>query len=146
MAKSNFDNLPNMEYLWSDRKRHLGMPLSFTRYKLSEDRLFCETGLLNTKGEEVLLYRVRDLSLSIRLFQRVFGVGTVCVTSSDVSMPHLDLKNVKHPREVKELIHQNVENAKERRRMRSMEIMGGGGADLDHGELDGEPDPDDFDV
>lgn len=134
MAKSKFDNLPNMEYLWNDRKRFLGMPLSFTRYKLSEDRLFCETGLLNTKAEEVLLYRVRDLSLSIRLTQRIFGVGTVCVTSSDVSMPHLDLKNVKHPREVKELIHRNVESAKERRRMHSMEIMGSGDADL--GELD----------
>lgn len=134
MAKSNFDNLPSMEYLWSDRKRILGMPLSFTRYKLSEDRLFCETGLLNTKAEEVLLYRVRDLSLNIRLFQRIFGVGTVCVTSSDVSMPHLDLKNVKHPREVKELIHRNVETAKERRRMHSMEVMGSGDADL--GDLD----------
>ena len=144
MAKSNFDNLPNMEYLWSDRKRHLGMPLSFTRYKLSEDRLFCETGLLNTKAEEVLLYRVRDLSLTIKLFQRIFGVGTVCVTSSDVSMPHLDLKNVKHPREVKELIHQNVEVAKERRRMRSMEIMGGGEAG--HEDFDGEFDPDDLDL
>ena len=134
MAKAKFDNLPSMEYLWSDRKRILGMPLSFTRYKLSEDRLFCETGLLNTKAEEVLLYRVRDLSLSIKLTQRIFGVGTVCVTSSDVSMPHLDLKNVKHPREVKELIHRNVESAKERRRMHSMEIMGSGDADL--GELD----------
>ena len=134
MAKSKFDNLPNMEYLWHDRKRFLGMPLSLTRYKLSEDRLFCETGLLNTKAEEVLLYRVRDLSLSIRLTQRVFGVGTVCVTSSDVSMPHLDLKNVKHPREVKELIHRNVESAKERRRMHSMEIMGNSDADL--GDLD----------
>ena len=27
-----------MEYLWKDRKRHLGLPLSFTRYRLSEDR------------------------------------------------------------------------------------------------------------
>ena len=136
MAKSNFDNLPTLEYLWSDRKRILGMPLSFTRYKLSEDRLFCEIGLLNTKAEEVLLYRVRDLSLNIRLTQRIFGVGTVCVASTDVSMPHLDLKNVKHPREVKELIHQKVEAAKERRRMHSMEIMGSGDADLGDLELE----------
>ena len=29
-----------IEYLWKDRKRHFGLPLSFTRYSLSEDRLF----------------------------------------------------------------------------------------------------------
>ena len=118
-----------IEYQWKDRKRHLGLPLSFTRYMLSEDRLFCEKGLLNLKADEVLLYRVQDLELTMTLGQRIFGVGTVCVHSSDKSIPHLDLKNVKRPREVKELIHQSVEAAKDKRRMRSMEIMGGGGGD-----------------
>ena len=114
-----------IEYLWKDRKRFLGMPLSFTRYRLSEDRLFCETGFLNVKSDEVLLYRVRDLRLTMSLGQRIFGVGTVCVVSSDKSMPHLDLKNVKGPRTVKELIHQNVEAAKDKRRMRATELLGG---------------------
>ena len=121
-----------IEFLWKDRKRVLGMPLSFTRYSLSEDRLFCEKGLINLKDDEVLLYRVQDLELTISLGQRIFGVGTVCVHSSDKSIPHLDLKNVKKPREVKELIHQSVEAAKDKRRMRSMEIMGGGGGDNFH--------------
>ncbi len=112
-------------YLWKDRKRFFGMPLSFTRYRLSEDRLFCETGFLNVKSDEVLLYRVRDLRLTMSLGQRIFGVGTVCVVSSDKSIPHLDLKNVKDPRTVKELIHQNVEAAKDRHRMRATELLGG---------------------
>ncbi len=114
-----------IEYLWKDRKRRLGLPLSFTRYSLSEDRLFCETGFLNLKSDEVLLYRVQDLELTMSLGQRIFGVGTVCVHSSDKSIPHLDLKNVKHPRQVKELIHQNVEEAKDKRRMRTTELVGG---------------------
>ena len=116
-----------IEYLWKDRKRHLGLPISFTRYSLSEDRLFCETGLANLKADEVLLYRVQDLELTISLGQRIFGVGTVCVHSSDKSIPHLDLKNVKKPREVKELIHRNVEAAKDKRRMRATEVLGRGG-------------------
>ena len=118
--------MESIEYLWKDRKRHLGLPLSFTRYSLSEDRLFCEVGLLNTRADEVLLYRVRDLQLNISLGQRIFGVGTVCVVSSDKSIPHMDLKNIKHPRQVKELIHQNVEAAKDKRRMRTTELMGVG--------------------
>lgn len=118
--------MESIEYLWKDCKRHLGLPLSFTRYRLSEDRLFCETGFLNIKSDEVLLYRVRDLQLNMSLGQRIFGVGTVCVVSSDKSIPHLDLKNVKRPREVKELIHRHVEEAKDKRRMRTTELVGGG--------------------
>lgn len=128
-----------IEFLWKDRKRHLGLPLSFTRYRLSEDRLFLEKGLLNLKADEVLLYRVRDLQLTMKLSQRIFGVGTVCVISSDKSIPHLDLKNIKRPREVKELIHQNVEAAKDKRRMRTTELVGGSGeADAGHEEVDDE--------
>ncbi|MCI8304952.1 MAG: PH domain-containing protein [Lawsonibacter sp.] len=124
--------MESIEYLWKDRKRHLGLPLSFTRYSLSEDRLFCEVGLFNLKQDEVLLYRVRDLQLNMSLGQRIFGVGTICVVSSDKSIPHLDLKNVKHPREVKELIHKNVEEAKNKRRMRTTELVGGEGGDGDY--------------
>ena len=127
--------MDSIEYIWKDRKRILGLPVTFTRYRLSEDRLFCEKGFLNIKQDEVLLYRVRDLQLNLSLWQRIFGVGTVCVISSDQSAPHMDLINIKRPREVKELIHRSVEDAKDARRMRTMEIMGGGDAP-DYGDLD----------
>lgn len=123
-----------MELLWKDRKRYLGLPISFTKYSLSEDRIFRETGLLNLKEEEVLLYRVRDLELNRSLGQRIFGVGTICVHSSDKTTAHLDLKNVKNPKEVKELIFQSVEAAKDKRRIRATELLDSNG-DL----LDGEP-------
>lgn len=116
--------LDPITYLWKDRKRILGLPITFTRYRLSEDRIFRETGLLNLKEEEVLLYRVRDLELKRSLFQRMFGVGTVCVHSSDKTTPHLDLLNIKNPREVKELLHRQVEEMKLSRRMRATELLG----------------------
>ncbi len=132
--------LKTIEYTWKDRKRILGMPITFTRYRLSTDRLFCEKGFLNLKQEEVLLYRVRDLELKMTLGQRLFGVGTVCVHSSDKTTEHLDLINVKHPREVKELIHESVEAAKDQRRMRTMEVMGQGGeTDVMDDEMPDEP-------
>ena len=119
--------LEAITYLWKDRKRILGLPITFTRYRLSEDRIFRETGLLNLKEEEVLLYRVRDLELKRSLFQRIFGVGTVCVHSSDKTTPHLDLLNIKNPREVKELLHRQVEEMKLSRRMRTTELLGSEG-------------------
>ncbi len=112
-----------IECLWKDRKRYFGLPLSFTRYSLSEDRLFLSVGFLSIKDDEVLLYRVRDLDSSRNLWQRLFGVGTVTVISSDKTMPTMVLKNVKDPLFVKELIHQQVEQVKLQRRVRLGEIM-----------------------
>lgn len=117
----------NDTVIWKDRKRFMGMPLSFTRYALSEDRLFLSVGFLSVRDEEVLLYRVRDISTGRSLWQRIFGMGTVTVLSSDKTMPTLVLKNVKHPLKVKELIHDNVEEAKLKRRVRISEVN----ADLD---------------
>lgn len=112
-----------IEYLWKDRKRYLGLPLSFTRYRLSEDRLFISVGFLSIKDDEVLLYRVRDLDTHRSLWQRIFGVGTITVVSSDKTMPNMVLKNVRDPLFVKELIHNQVEEMKLRRRVRIGEIM-----------------------
>ena len=128
--------MANIEYIWKDRKRYLGMPLSFTRYAMSEDRLFTSVGFLNIKDDEILLYRVRDIDTNRTLWQRLFGVGTVTVMSSDKTMPTLVLKNVKDPVFVKELIHKHVEEMKIKRRVRFGEIMT---------DADGDGEPDDMD-
>lgn len=111
------------QYLWKDRKRFLGMPLTFTRYAISEDRLFLSVGFLNIRDEETLLYRVRDISSRRSLWQRIFGVGTVTIASSDKTHPTIALKNIKKPMMVKELIHTQVEQMKLRRRVRVGEVM-----------------------
>ena len=128
-----------IDYLWKDRKRYFGLPLSFTRYALSEDRLFISVGFLNIKDDEILLYRVRDIDTQRSLFQRLFGVGTVTVMSSDKTMPALVLKNIKAPVFVKELIHKQVEEMKIKRRVRVGDIMGNEIDDAD-GEFDNELD------
>ncbi len=121
------------QYIWKDRKRFLGMPLSFTRYAISEDRLFLSVGFWSIRDEEILLYRIRDISSRRTLWQRLFGVGSVTVTSSDKTTPTLVLKNIKNPMQVKELLHNQVEEMKLRRRVRVGEIM------------TADPDGDDFD-
>lgn len=127
-----------MNYIWKDRKRYLGMPLSFTRYAMSEDRLFLSTGFFNIKDEEVLLYRIRDIHTSRSFWQRIFGVGTVNVISSDKTMANMVLKNVKHPIDVKELLHKQVEEMKIHRRVRLGEIMTSDDADIEDDLLDDE--------
>lgn len=115
--------MSQMEPLWKDRKRHFGLPLSFTKYSMTDDRLFLETGLLNLHCEEILLYRVRDICLHLSLYQRLFGMGSVVLQTSDKSAPTVELKNIANPREVKEQIHRQVEAMKIARRMRFGEIL-----------------------
>lgn len=125
------------DLLWYDKKRYMGMPISFTRYSLSSDRLFLSTGFLTIRDEEILLYRIKDLNTKRTLWQRLFGVGTITVSSSDKSMPLLEITNVKDPMYVKELIHENVEVAKRKHRVRHSEISG----DFDpHNDFDDELD------
>lgn len=113
----------NVKKLWSDKKRILGMPISFTTYSLSDDRLFVDKGLIRLQSDEILLYRVRDLSVSQTLGQRIFGVGSIIVQSSDKTSPVLEIRNIKTPFDVKELLHQHVEKMKLERRMRVGEIL-----------------------
>jgi len=67
-----------MEIIWKDRKRSiLGLPLSFTKYILLEDKLLIETGFLNIKQEEIRLYRITDITLVKPFSQRIFKLGTI---------------------------------------------------------------------
>lgn len=116
--------MDNNHLIWQDKKRYMGMPISFTRYSLSKDRLFLSVGFLTIQDEEILLYRVRDINTKRTLWQRLFGVGTITVSSSDKTMPVLVIKNVKNPLTVKELIHDHVEEAKRKHRVRVSEISG----------------------
>lgn len=115
--------LKPIEYLWEDRQRVLGLPITFTRYSLAKDRLFLTTGLLNTTQQELQLYRVRDLTLKQTLGQKIFRVGTIIVHSSDKTNTHLELKNIRQPMEVKELIHDQVEVMRTANNMRTTEYL-----------------------
>lgn len=122
-----------MEYLWKDRKRTIfGLPLSFTKYMLTEDRLFIEQGFLNKKEDEVRLYRIMDLSLNRSFFQRIFGVGTIHCCSADKSMGDFDITSVKHPCEVKEQLSELVEAQRDAKRVTNREYMN----DNDHDDFD----------
>ena len=121
--------------LWHDRKRYLGLPISFTKYSMSEDRLFVETGFFNLTQNEVRLYRILDLQLKRSFGQRIFGVGSIIVSSSDKSLGTFEIKNIKHSANVKEMLSVQVEQQREAKRVVGREYMGGG-LDLDDDVVD----------
>ena len=124
-----------IQYRWRDRKRTLfGLPLSFTVYKLTDEKLMIETGFLNKKEEEVRLYRILDVTLRRSLGERLFGLGTIHCCSADKSTPEFDVKRIKSSPEVKELLSDLVEKEREARRVSSREFMDGDMEESDHEE------------
>lgn len=111
-------------YIWQDRKRPIfGLPLSFTKYKLTEEKLLIETGVLTIAQEEIRLYRIMDVSVKCSLLQRIFNVGTIHCCSADKSCPEFDIKDVKNAIQVKELLSKNVEEERQRKRIGTREYM-----------------------
>ena len=120
---------PSREILWSDKKRiWCGLPWTFTRYSVSSDRLYIKRGLITIHEDEVRLYRIRDISLRQGFFQRIFGLGTVNISSSDSTMGNFQLKNIKKSRDVKEMLSDLVETERERKRVSMREFVGYGEA------------------
>ncbi|MBP5178812.1 MAG: PH domain-containing protein [Lachnospiraceae bacterium] len=115
----------NSKYKWHDRKRiaFFGLPWTFTRYYLTNEKLVMVKGLFNTREDEVKLYRVTDFALTRKFWQKLFGLGTLEVKSSDKTCPSLNLVNIKKSGAVKELISKLVEEERDRKRVTGREII-----------------------
>ena len=118
-------NKVELNYIWQDKKRWLffGLPLTFTNYGLTEEKLIIKKGFFTLVTDEVRLYRILDLSLKQTLIQRIFNLGTISVTSNDRSLGNFELKNIKNPEVTKELLSKNVEEERIKKRISGREYM-----------------------
>lgn len=115
------------EILWKDRKRYLGLPISFTVYSLDNNRFYLKRGFLNSVMDELLLYRVLDVKLTRSLGQKIFGVGTIMLITADQSNPRLLIKNVRHSDRVRKLLSNIVERERNEKRIMGKEMYGASG-------------------
>jgi uncharacterized membrane protein YdbT with pleckstrin-like domain len=110
--------------IWKDRKRILGMPISFTRYSIKNNRLYLSTGLFSIEENELLLYRILDIKLQKRFIDRILGIGTITLYTVDETNRKLVLKNIKYPQKVRDIISELVEKEKERLNITGKELIG----------------------
>ena len=125
----------NNNTVWKDRKHFMWFPISFTKYEIKNERLYQETGLFNTQYDELLLYRITDLCLKRSLAQKIFGTGTIVLSTKADSDKEVLLKNVKNPKEVKDLISHLVEEARDRKKVVGKEFFDDSSDDLDDFDL-----------
>ena len=111
--------------LWSGKKCILGMPISFTRYVITDTTLYTKIGLFNIREDEMELYRIFDKKLSFTLGQRIFGCGTVSIAAKDIDTPEKKLISIKKPREVKKILDDAVRVQRDKYYVRGRDMIGG---------------------
>ena len=126
--------------LWRDRKHFMWFPFSFTVYEVKKDRLYIQRGLFSTSFDETLLYRITDIKLTRTLGQKIFGTGTIELCTTVDHDGHILLENIKNPMQVKELLSEAVEAARDKKKVIGKEFYGGHGMDGLH-DLDGDGEP-----
>lgn len=118
------------EVLWRDKKRRLffSLPWSFTSYELTESKLRISIGFFKKTEDDILLYRISDVTFMQTLGERMAKLGTLCIVSTDASKPEAHLIHVKQARKVKDLIMKKVEEARKKNGVYTSEIVGTTGA------------------
>ena len=88
-------------------------------YTLTNQRFIHQVGLLRRVSNRVEVIDIDDVQYEQGLFERLFGVGTIKILSSDVSDPKLTLKGIDDVQRVANLI----DNARrEERRKRGLYV------------------------
>lgn len=132
------------QVIWKDRKHHLWFPLGFTSYRVADGRLYINTGLLSSREDECLLYRILDITLTRTLAQRLFGTGTILLNTRDQSTPVIRIENIARPKEVKRLLSDLIEKERLSKKIVGKDMYGASGHPGQDGDLDGDGIPDDI--
>lgn len=113
------------DIIMQERRRwsFFGIPWTFTKYTITPKKLIIEEGFFKSVENEILMYRLTDISYSRTLGQKMFGLGTLTVYANDTTNPTLVIKNIKHSREFKEALSQCIEEDRKRMRMRQNELL-----------------------
>ena len=116
--------------LWRARKRiWCGFPWTFTVYSFDEERIFVDTGFLNKRQDEIRMYRVLDITVTRKFVQRIFGMGSIQLKTSDKTMGDFEIKNIKKVMDVKRQLSDLIEENREKKRVVSREFMSGNDSD-----------------
>ena len=105
-----------MEYIEKKRWAFLGLPLTFTKYKITEEIITVDSGLLKKVENDCYMYKVVDVRLEVSLLERIFGLGTVHCFSGDLTNPDLRLLHIKRAKEIKDFILKQSEEERLKRK------------------------------
>lgn len=112
-----------MVYVERKRTKFLGLPLSFTKYTISEEKLSITTGFLSITEDDAFMYKIQDVRLTRSFMERIFKLGTITCYTGDTTHPKLVLEHIKRSGTIKDFIMYSSEEARRKRRtLRKLKI------------------------
>jgi uncharacterized membrane protein YdbT with pleckstrin-like domain len=96
-----------------------------TRWRLTNHRLRLSTGILNKHLDDLELYRIKDITLSQPLIQRLVGLGSINLVTSDASTPLLTLAAIPDSLAVMDQIRHEVDRVRRERGVRELDLHDG---------------------
>ena len=93
-----------VEFVERKRWLFLGLPFTFTKYRIKEDMITIEAGLLKTIEDDCYMYKVQDVTHSASLLEKMFRLGTVVCHTGDTTHPILKLEHIRNSKTVKDFI------------------------------------------
>lgn len=84
--------------------RRVMLPILQRRYRLTTQRLFIERGIFSQTVDQTELIRVDDVRLHKTFLDRLVGLGTVAVISTDASDREVVMEGIARPEEVAEFV------------------------------------------
>jgi hypothetical protein len=121
---------------FNERKRikFLGLPFTFTKYFVGEEKITITAGFLNITVDDAYMYKIQDVRLTRSLSERMFKIGTITCYTGDTTHPELVLWHIRNSGEIKDFIMQYSEEA--RRKRRSLHTLNIDAEELDDQELE----------
>lgn len=114
--------IPFVIYQW--------LAIRCTRFTLTSQRFRVERGILNKHFDDLELYRVKDITLSQPFIQRLVGLGSVTMITSDATTPTVVLPAIQSPREVSDALRHEVERVRRERGVRELDVHDDDGSAL----------------
>jgi uncharacterized membrane protein YdbT with pleckstrin-like domain len=102
-------------------------------YELTDQRIRVTSGVINQTIDEIELYRVKDTQMFRPWWMRLTGLASIQLETSDRSIPNLLIPAVSGGAGLREILRQQVELTRDRKRVREMDFDDVGGDDLDIG-------------
>ena len=96
---------------------------SLLLYTITDERIRVTEGILGKSRENIELIRIQDVDYSQTFRERLLNLGDINIRSHDTSHPSIQLKNVKEPEAVYEILRKAILNARKKHNFMYREEM-----------------------
>ena len=102
-----------MVYVERKRTKFLGLPLSYTKYTISE-KVDDYIRILSITEDDAFMYKIQDVRLTRSFMERIFKLGTITCYTGDTTHPKLVLEHIKRSQVIKDFIMRSSEEQEEK--------------------------------